>query len=62
MTKLEALMSYGVDFADIYRKAASYMDRILKGANPADLTIEQPTKFELEVFVSRLRAPFSEGT
>jgi putative ABC transport system substrate-binding protein len=37
-------MSYAVDFADIYRKAASYVDRILKGANPADLPFEQPTK------------------
>jgi putative ABC transport system substrate-binding protein len=52
MTELGALMSYGVDFADIYRKAASYLDRILKGANAADLPFEQPTKF---VFVINLK-------
>jgi putative ABC transport system substrate-binding protein len=49
MTKLGALMSYGVDFAEIYHKAASYVDRILKGANPADLPFEQPTKFDLVI-------------
>jgi putative tryptophan/tyrosine transport system substrate-binding protein len=42
-------MSYGVEFADIYHKAASYVDRILKGANPADLPFEQPTKFDLVI-------------
>ena len=50
------MLSYGVDQVDLYRRAATYVDRILRGAKPGDLPVQLPTKFEMVVNLKTAKA------
>jgi putative ABC transport system substrate-binding protein len=51
-----ALMSYGPNYSDLFRRSADYVDKILRGAKPGDIPVEQPTKFDLAVNLKAAKA------
>src|SRR5262249_15179533 len=57
-----ALMSYGPDPVELFRRSSSYVDRILKGVKPADLPVQQPTKFELAINLKTAKACVLQST
>jgi putative ABC transport system substrate-binding protein len=59
MVEAGGLMAYGASFGELYRRAASHVHKILRGANVADLPVEQPTKFELVLNIRTSRPPCS---
>jgi putative ABC transport system substrate-binding protein len=54
--RLGGLIAYGVSFADMFRRAAGYVDRILRGEKPADLPVQTPTKFEMAINLKTAKA------
>ena len=56
MVETAGLISYGANFPDLFRRAADYVDRVLKGEKPADLPVQAPTKYELVINLKTAKA------